>query len=247
MRKLSPVAKFAESVAKRLFWRRHMAEAMAEIRERCDALPTLEMKLALPLLFRGKGYFQTFDLRQNMHELVGLSRLLEERKPKTVCEIGTHRGGTLFVWCQIADPRAHIFSIDLPAALFGRSHDERAEQFFQCFVREGQTLHCLRANSRRPDTREHLTKRLNGRKLDFLFIDGDHRYEAVKSDYLAYSPLVAKGGLIAFHDIVRRDDRPKSGVWRLWGELRQNDSSAVEFVDTQSGQQKLGIGVLTQT
>ena len=36
--------------------------------------------------------------------------------------------------------------------------------------------------------------------IDILFIDGDHKYGSVLSDYLLYSPLVRKGGIVAFHD-----------------------------------------------
>jgi predicted O-methyltransferase YrrM len=36
--------------------------------------------------------------------------------------------------------------------------------------------------------------------IDLLFIDGDHSYEGVKTDYLTWSPFVHKGGVIAFHD-----------------------------------------------
>jgi predicted O-methyltransferase YrrM len=43
---------------------------------------------------------------------------------------------------------------------------------------------------------------LKGRKVDFLFIDADHSYEGVKKDFEMYSPLVRKGGIIAFHDII---------------------------------------------
>jgi predicted O-methyltransferase YrrM len=34
----------------------------------------------------------------------------------------------------------------------------------------------------------------------FLFIDGIHEYDFVKKDFLAWSPKVIKGGIIAFHD-----------------------------------------------
>lgn len=36
--------------------------------------------------------------------------------------------------------------------------------------------------------------------IDFLFIDGDHTYPGVLTDWLLYAPLVKKGGIIAFHD-----------------------------------------------
>ena len=38
------------------------------------------------------------------------------------------------------------------------------------------------------------------KKIDFLFIDGDHNYEGVKADWNLYSPLLTRGSLIAFHD-----------------------------------------------
>lgn len=37
-------------------------------------------------------------------------------------------------------------------------------------------------------------------KIYFLWIDGDHDYEAVKIDYTLWEPRVIKGGIIAFHD-----------------------------------------------
>jgi predicted O-methyltransferase YrrM len=43
----------------------------------------------------------------------------------------------------------------------------------------------------------------------FLFIDGIHEYDFVKKDFLAWSPKVIKGGIIAFHD------RHLEGVDRL--------------------------------
>ena len=49
--------------------------------------------------------------------------------------------------------------------------------------------------------------------LEFIFIDGDHSYEAVKADFALVSPWLADGGLIALHDHAAY-----SGVARLVGE-----------------------------
>ena len=43
---------------------------------------------------------------------------------------------------------------------------------------------------------------LTASRSDFLFIDGDHTVEGVTKDFLLYRPLVRKGGVIAFHDIL---------------------------------------------
>ena len=36
--------------------------------------------------------------------------------------------------------------------------------------------------------------------LDFVYIDADHRYKSVKSDYKAWHPKVRPGGIISGHD-----------------------------------------------
>jgi hypothetical protein len=45
-------------------------------------------------------------------------------------------------------------------------------------------------------------KLLNGKQIDFLFIDGDHTYSGVKNDFLLYSEIVSPYGIIAIHDIL---------------------------------------------
>lgn len=42
--------------------------------------------------------------------------------------------------------------------------------------------------------------------LDVLFIDGDHTIPGVTHDYATYAPFVKPGGLIVFHDVIRRPD-----------------------------------------
>jgi|GEM_PF-395617 len=39
------------------------------------------------------------------------------------------------------------------------------------------------------------------KKLDYLFIDGDHSYKGVKIDVMSWFPKLKKGGIIIFHDI----------------------------------------------
>jgi predicted O-methyltransferase YrrM len=40
---------------------------------------------------------------------------------------------------------------------------------------------------------------------DFIFIDGDHRYETVKKDILLAMELLREGGVLAGHDYTHRD------------------------------------------
>tara|TARA_R110000751_G_scaffold145140_1_gene248836 strand:- start:1558 stop:2184 length:627 start_codon:yes stop_codon:yes gene_type:complete len=41
---------------------------------------------------------------------------------------------------------------------------------------------------------------LKGLEFVFTFIDADHTYNSVVRDFEAWSPLIKKGGLVAFHD-----------------------------------------------
>ena len=79
----------------------------------------------------------------------------------------------------------------------------------------------IEGNSHDSSTYDLLVNALDGKTIDFLFIDGDHTYEGVKKDYETYSPLVNENGYIGFHDIndtQRHRDR-NVYVGKFWNEL----------------------------
>jgi predicted O-methyltransferase YrrM len=83
---------------------------------------------------------------------------------------------------------------------------------------------------------------LNGERLDFLFLDGDHTYEGVKNDFFMYFPLVREGGLAALHDIVHHPSHPDIGVHVFWKELRQSSLTTREIVrDWKQGWGGIGV------
>jgi predicted O-methyltransferase YrrM len=183
---------------------------------------------------------------QKIPELEPLIALVRERRPRTVVEIGTHRGGTLYAWCQVADPEALIVSIDMPEGLFGGGYSRREAWRFRKFTQPGQRLHTIRRDSHDPKTLSRLDSSLDGRPIDFLMIDGDHTYEGVKRDWEIYSPLVAPDGLIAFHDILEHPEQPLCKVDEFWNELAPKHRST-EFTDPGDDRghgQWGGIGVI---
>ncbi|MDO8664754.1 MAG: class I SAM-dependent methyltransferase [Candidatus Liptonbacteria bacterium] len=172
-------------------------------------------------------------------ELEKLANVARELQPRVVVEIGTARGGTLFVFSRLARSDATIVSIDLPGGNFGEGYPRWKEGIYKKFASRAQSIHLLRADSHSRETVDVLEKILVGRKIDFLFIDGDHTYEGVAKDYANYAPLVRKGGSIGFHDI--RSPDPAYGVPRLWNELKQKFPHK-EFLEP--GGFNMGIGVL---
>ncbi len=122
-------------------------------------------------------------------------------------EIGTAKGGTLFLLSRVADPSATITSCDLPGGLYGGGYPQWKSVIFHRIMPPPQSLH-LRGNSHRAETRERISATLGGQKVDFMFIDGDHSYAGVKHDFLTYRNFVRPGGMIALHDILpNRFDR----------------------------------------
>jgi predicted O-methyltransferase YrrM len=58
-------------------------------------------------------------------------------------------------------------------------------------------------------------------RIDLLFIDGNHAYDAVKRDFNDWSPLVKPGGVVAFHDVAAAGEQ--IGPWQVVNEsLRRN-------------------------
>jgi cephalosporin hydroxylase len=170
-------------------------------------------------------------------EIRGCLEEVAALRPRTVIEIGTAGGATLYLWTRIADPEALIISIDLPGGPFGGGYSLHRVPVYRSFARPGQTIHLLRADSHAPATLARVKRLLAGRRVDYLFIDGDHTYDGVSRDWAMYSPLVRSGGLVAFHDIVTRS----VGVRRLWQELRCAYPSR-EYVEADS---PYGIGLVT--
>ena len=175
-------------------------------------------------------------------EILQLATLVQQRKPRTVVEIGTRMGGTLAIWCALADPKATVVSIDLPGGTHGGGYPNWRTFVYRRFAQPEQSLHLLRMDSHLTSTSDFLKTILPKDGIDFLFIDGDHRYNGVKMDFEMYSPLLRPGGLVAFHDICPNAKDKTCGVDRFWHEIRTK-SKNWEFINNPN-KHGYGIGVL---
>ncbi|MFA6055059.1 MAG: class I SAM-dependent methyltransferase [Thermodesulfovibrionales bacterium] len=183
---------------------------------------------------------------QKITEFASLLGLLKRRKLKSIVEIGTAQGGTLYTWCKIANSDALIISIDLSGGPFGGGYTLNDIKKFRKYKRKNQKLYFLRKDSHKQETKNKLAEILDGRKIDFLFIDGDHRYRGVKKDFQLYSSLVKQNGLIVFHDILYHPKVPECKVDKFWNEIKRKYKN-VEFIDREDDHgwgQWGGIGVI---
>lgn len=188
----------------------------------------------------------TIRPQQVRSEIRALVERLQALKPATVLEIGTARGGTLFLFSRIATADAHLISVDLPFGQFGGGYPGWRAGLYRNFALPPQRITLLRQDSHDARTVREVSHAFGERPVDFLFIDGDHSYDGVKADYEMYGPLVRPGGLIAFHDIVPGDAAEVGGVPAFWQDLKTREHGrrpVSEFVESWQ-QGGFGIGLL---
>lgn len=187
----------------------------------------------------GKGFLRPM---QNPKEIKRLIERVQELKPRTVLEVGTARGGTLFLFCQSAAEDAELVSLDLPYGRNGGGYPKWKEAVYRQFARRGQQLTLLRANSHLEDSRIRVERAIGGKKFDLIMIDADHSYEGVKRDFELYSPLVSERGLVVLHDVLPNRFDPEIDVNRFWKEVSAVYQCEEIVDDYQQG--CLGIGVV---
>lgn len=181
------------------------------------------------------------QVEEEFNELLKFYRAI---KPKNVLEIGSLLGWSLKRFIQNAEKGSNIISIDLPVRDFVGSMDDRVDQqeyghmfLWKKWAKEaGVNLFVIPQSSF--DQNTLLQVRSITPQLDFLFIDGNHMYEAIKNDFEMYSLLVRPGGIIAFHDIAPNEE---GGGSRYWNEIKHNYKYK-EILKSPKG--LMGIGVL---
>jgi hypothetical protein len=142
----------------------------------------------------------------------------------------------------LATPDASIISVDLPHGQFGGGYHWIKIPLYRSFAKPKQSLHLLRYSSHEESTRAAVVSKLPTKRVQFLFIDGDHSYAGVKQDFEMYREIVEPGGLIAFHDIVPHPSNTQCDVARFWLEIK--DAHQHTEIVANHAQGWAGIGVL---
>jgi len=128
----------------------------------------------------------------------------------TVLEIGSYLGrSTCFLALGVKHTgRPAVVALDHFAG--SAEHQAGASHESAILVEEGTTYNQFLRNLERAGMAPHVRpvraaslKAAAGwhEPLRLLFIDGDHAYEATRSDFAAWSPHLEESGLIAFHDV----------------------------------------------
>ena len=210
-------------------------QARQRLREYHSSPRTIGETVDWALDFGGHGHFK-FQTQQIRSEITALAKAVDRMAPKTILEIGTARGGTLLIWASIASEL--VVSCDL---------EDKSIQadLLRAFPPPGSgcRVELVCGDSHEEAFKEHIKNVLDGREVDFLFIDGDHTLDGVTQDFEMYSPLVRSGGLVAFHDIAENQVLETNNVFPLWQRLKK-EYEHEEFIADRD-QFGYGIGVLT--
>lgn len=169
------------------------------------------------------------------HHPEELAKLLQlASQAKSILEVGSRYGEVL---CLMAYQmrRGKVVSVDLPnVAPWGEDSEGTLKANVESLRKNGFDAHLLLGDSTDPDI---VASVHDLGPFDLVFIDGDHRYEGVRLDWLNYGPL---GKVVVLHDIVqpKPGERQELGVWRLWKEIQGNKE---EFIGDGS---KMGLGIV---
>jgi predicted O-methyltransferase YrrM len=163
------------------------------------------------------------------YELEVIASLVCATAPRVIFEIGTFDGRTALNMAVNSPDGATVYTLDLPATGLGSTA-------FLLELNEDMFVRKERSGSRFADSGyHHNIVQLYGDsatfdfaayygRVDFMFIDGSHAYEYVKSDTLAALKMVRAGGTIVWHDYVREGPTPFPGVPRALKEFFLTDS-----------------------
>lgn len=132
--------------------------------------------------------------------------LISRKLTKQVVEVGTHRAvfasQFLEVWPGSIDGIDHWDippSYEYQASLLPDRGNTREDDLKVALKARDRFL--PRLNLIRTFSQEVVAGYRNS-SLDMVYLDGDHAYEAVLADLIAWFPKIRDGGIIAGHDVV---------------------------------------------
>lgn len=185
-----------------------------------------------------RNFIERFAKEDNWHEIdrktanlgygwmhYALIRIL---RPKRVLVIGS-RYGYIPAICALACRDNKKGAVDFVDAGFdfrdlqhkgkdwggvGLWRTKKGRNYFKTFGLQNHiTIHVMES--------EEFWRKFPNLRWGYIYIDGDHSYKGVKSDFDHFWPRLTTGGFLGFHDIhIDRREGQTYGVKRVWEKLK---------------------------
>jgi Methyltransferase domain len=147
------------------------------------------------------------DGNVSLYEQMCIAALAADKQPQCAVEIGTFNGNTTMQIAANVPENAVVFTLDLPVdqTIGPESLDNEDEKYVASGQRKNRVYARMPLRSRiRELFGDSVTfdfdAALEGRKIDFVFIDASHSYENVKRDTENILPRLADSAIVLWHD-----------------------------------------------
>lgn len=145
-----------------------------------------------------KSWALTYQHPERWNELNWLAE--QASKHKLICEIGSWKGSSTRALAD--NTSGTVYAVDtFMGDIYTREDWEfrgnPPEWLYTEFIKNTSDLKNLVVVKM---LSVDAAKELKDLRFDMIFIDAEHTYESVKSDILAWKPLLADGGLLCGHD-----------------------------------------------
>jgi len=144
-------------------------------------------------------------------------------------EIGTFEGYNALGICRYCNPKK-LYLID-PYLVYDSPVDTniwKQEDWENIFERAKKKLEEYPVEFIRKPSTESANKVPNG--LDFVYIDGDHRYESVIEDIRTWYPKIKNGGLLGGHDLMESGVKDAVTTF-VYSDLKNNPTLTFRWND----------------
>lgn len=177
---------------------------------------------------------------QKPEEINELVEFYQELKPKTVLEIGSENGGTLWYWIKFAQPGTFIINCD-PLLPFNPNSVE-AHRIWPEWAKDTHIrLATFSGMSQTTAFEDFFVEAFGNLKIEFAFIDGQHDFTAVMQDFeLCYRHLAPKG-VIAMHDIAFPHIAGANEVQMAWKTIKERYQGVTREIISMPS--PVGIGI----
>jgi predicted O-methyltransferase YrrM len=201
-------------------WRHKLPSLIEDLNQYLQYRPVKKILNGL-----GVGYAEqipTHTQRDELQTLFWLAYSLPEGS--LGLEIGSYLGAsTCYIAAGLAHRKGHLLCVD---TWNNETMPEGLRDTYLEFCRNIDPIHqsiiAIRKDSSKLDSQDI------PQKVDLVFIDGDHSYEAVKKDFLIISNFISESGIVAFHDCLAFPgvsqvigEALSTGWWRIAG-MRRN-------------------------